>query len=210
MRGTRARAVALEHVSDPEHAVRGAAAICLGEVGTPTDLPVLFRLVEDPHPWPRSAAIYAIGRLGLIEAIPRVREELFHAAPEVRLAAIWTLGRLRDDASRANLVRLLEPTLAHPDPLVPDAEGDAAAARAADAEDRIFDTAVQALGRLRHPEEDPFVEEALWDARALFSEEELDRVARLPRVEVEGISRPPTLRDLFELALPDGSRTEGE
>ncbi|MGI0068467.1 MAG: HEAT repeat domain-containing protein, partial [Thermoplasmata archaeon] len=209
MRAPRAHDVALRRVADRSYAVRGAAAICLGEVGTPVDLPILFRLLEDTHPWPRSAAIYAIGRLGCIEAVPRVREELAHAAPEVRLAAIWTLGRLRDDASRAELVRLLEADEARLAAPAPDAEGHAAVQRTKDAEDRIFDTVVQALGRLRHPEDDPFVEEALWGARARFSEEALDRVARLPRAEVEGTPHLPTLRDLFDVALPDGPDVEG-
>lgn len=211
MRSERAREVALGRVGDRSWAVRGAAAVCLRRTGDPLDLSVLLTLLEDIHPWPRSAAIYALGELGLVEAVPRIREELRHPIADVRLAAIWALGRLKDDGARAELVHLLaaDPTEEGTEPPTLLAEGDGAIRLASDAESRMFDTAVQALGRLRRPDEDPFIEEALAVARAQLSDEELDRLARLPSAEMAVRPAIPTLRALFDQALPPEVR-EGE
>jgi len=70
-----------------------------------------------------------------------------------------------------------------------------------DAASRLFDAAVQALGRLTHGTPDPLVRRALVDARSRLSEEELDRLARLPLPEVEVDQTPPTVRALFETAI---------
>jgi len=68
---------------------------------------------------------------------------------------------------------------------------------------------VEALGRLRRADDDPFVEQALSDARSQLSEEELDRMARLPLLGGDAISTTLTLRILFETALPmDGTDDE--
>ncbi|MGC2360590.1 MAG: HEAT repeat domain-containing protein, partial [Thermoplasmata archaeon] len=183
-------------------AVRGAAAIALGATGGPEDLPTLLELLDDDHPWPRRGATYAIGRLGLSEAAPRIREELTDAVAEVRLAAVWTLGRLGDDGAREDLVRFLYGVRpGDPDEAVlalPDTEDGSPS----DADSRLFDAAVQAIGRLSQGVPDPFVYRALLDVRERLSEEELDRLARLPLPEVGADRTPPTLRSLFETAIP--------
>jgi hypothetical protein len=196
-----ARSVALEHLHDPYWSVRGAAAVALGAVGTPEDLTPLLECLRDEHPWARRGATYALGRLGLAEAAPRLRDGLHDPAAEVRLAAVWALGSLRDDGAREDLVHLLyqtQPTGAiPPSPMVvPDDR------LASDAESRLFDTAVQALGRLSHGLPDPLIHRSLVDALERLSEEELDRLARLPLPEVQPDRPAPTLRALFETALP--------
>jgi HEAT repeat protein len=196
--GDEARTVALHGLEDTAWPVRGAAAIALGAVGVSDDLARLLDLLEDDHPWPRRGATYALGHLGLAAAAPRIREELTDPAPEVRLAAVWAVGRLGDDGAREELVRLLRsgPCLeSGPAP------GDDDDVLRSDAESRLFDAIVQALGRLPHGGDDPVVQAALLAARARLPDEELDRLARLPLPEV-GEDRPvPTLRSLFEVAI---------
>jgi len=67
---------------------------------------------------------------------------------------------------------------------------------------------VQALGRLSHDLPDPLIERSLVDARDRLSEEELDRLARLPLPEVRTDLPAPTLRALFETALPSSADDE--
>ena len=61
---------------------------------------------------------------------------------------------------------------------------------------------VQALGRLSHGLPDPLIQRSLVDARERLDEEELDRLARLPLPELHADRPTPTLRTLFEMALP--------
>jgi HEAT repeat protein len=205
-----ARSAALSHTHDVSWAVRGAAAIALGAAGGLDDLPTLLELLRDDHPWPRRGATYAIGRLGLAEAAPRVREELNDPAAEVRLAAIWALGRLADDGARDELVRLLygvRPGDAD-DVGLGDTDDASDAPLRSDAESRLFDAAVQALGRLSRGSPDPQVHRALLEVRERLSEEELDRLARLPHPEIALDQAPPTLRALFEIAIPSSGEDE--
>ena len=120
----------------------------------------------------------------------------------MRLAAIWALGRLRDDGAKdaiATALRLARPSA----PLgAPMAEGDGAVRLISDAEGRLFDTALQALGRIAPSEVDPTILRAVSEARQRVEEGELDRPARLPAAEVPSPLAPPTLRTLFEVALP--------
>ncbi|MGA8663640.1 MAG: HEAT repeat domain-containing protein, partial [Thermoplasmata archaeon] len=197
--GPEARSVALRSLRDPTWPVRGAAAIALGNVGGPDDLGVLLERLRDEHAWPRRGATYALGRLGLAAAAPRIREELTDPAAEVRLAAVWALGRLGDDGAREELVRLLRSVPPQSDPS-PVPEGEESDLRS-DAESRLFDAVVQALGRLPHGVDDPFVQSALVSARARLSDEELDRLARLPLPEAGPDREPLTLRTLFEAAI---------
>jgi len=197
--GPEAHTVALGALHDPAWPVRGAAAIALGTVGGPDDLGVLLERLRDDHSWPRRGATYALGRLGLAAAAPRIREELTDLAPEVRLAAVWALGQLGDDGAREDLVRLLRSVPPEGDPS-PVPEGEEGELRS-DAESRLFDAVVQALGRLPHGVDDPFVQSALVTARAQLSDEELDRLARLPLPEVGPDREPLTLRTLFEGAI---------
>jgi HEAT repeat protein len=187
-------------LTDPYWSVRGAAGIALGNVGRPEDLPRLLERLRDDHPWPRRGAIYALGRLGLSEAAPRIREELTDDAPEVRLAAVWALGRLADDGAREELVRLLYAS--RPPDALPSVEPGDEGGLVSDAESRLFDAVVQALGRLGRGAPDPLVRRALADARDRLTEEELDRLARLPLPETAPDRAPPTVRHLFESALP--------
>lgn len=60
---------------------------------------------------------------------------------------------------------------------------------------------MQALGRLPHGLDDPFVQGALLAARSQLSDEELDRGARLPLPELTPDHPAPTLRALFEGAI---------
>jgi hypothetical protein len=203
--GDEARTVALRGLADPAWPVRGAAAIALGSVGEPDDLALLLDRLEDVHPWPRRGATYALGHLGVAAAAPRIREELEDPAPEVRLAAVWALGRLGDDGAREELVRLLRTGPApEPDPIAQEQAG-----LRSDAESRLFDAIVQALGRLPHGAEDPVVQGALLAARARLTEEELDRLARLPLPEVIDDQPGPTLRTLFEAAIATSFDDEG-
>ena len=55
---------------------------------------------------------------------------------------------------------------------------------------------------------DPLVHRALTDVRERLSEEELDRLARLPLPELLGERTPPTLRALFETAIPTSADEE--
>ncbi|MGC2034117.1 MAG: HEAT repeat domain-containing protein, partial [Thermoplasmata archaeon] len=191
-------------LTDKVWSVRGAAAECLGTIGEAEDLTALRALLEDPHPWPRRGAIYALGRLGLSEAAPRIREELADPEAEVRLAAVWSLGQLEDDGARELLVTMLR----HVRPVVGEmptfAQGTGAVKLQSDAESRLFDALVQALGRLTVGDPDPLVVRALLDARARVPEEEIERNARLPAPEVLGGHPIPTLRSLFDTALPAG------
>lgn len=202
---------ARDALEDVAWSVRGAGADVLGRIGDASDLTRLLRLLDDPHPWPRRGALYALGRLDLVEAVPRMREELRHGSPEVRLAAIWSLGRLRDDGARELLVGLLKalpvtrrpgarkPTTTAP----PDELG-------TDAEDRTFDALIQALGRIAEPTQDPAVLRVLLEARARVREDEWDRPARLPPPEQRVETALPTLRMLFDAALPVLADEEGE
>ena len=174
-----ARTAALAHTQDVAWAVRGAAAIALGAAGGIDDLPVLLALLRDDHSWPRRGATYA-------------------------------LGRLADDGARDDLLRLLygvRPGDADELALRDSDDGSDAPLRS-DAESRLFDSAVQALGRLSRGTPDPLVHRALIEVRERLSEEELDRLARLPLPEL-GVDRsPPTLRALFEIALPSSADEE--
>jgi HEAT repeat protein len=200
--GEEARAVALRALTDGAWPVRGAAAVALGGVGTADDLGHLLDRLEDEHPWPRRGATYALGQLGLAAAAPRIREELADPAPEVRLAAVWALGRLGDDGAREELLRLLR---RGPAPeRAPDPRASEDVLRS-DAESRLFDAIVQALGRLAHGTDDVVVQSALLAARARLPDEELDRQARLPLPELAETRPPPTLRLLFEAALAAAS-----
>ncbi|MGA9840116.1 MAG: hypothetical protein WBS16_06745, partial [Thermoplasmata archaeon] len=113
-----------------------------------------------------------------------------------------------DDGAREDLVRLLygvRPGEAE-EAILSDAEADGTPR--SDAESRLFDAAVQALGRLSHGVPDPLVHRALMDVRERLTDEELDRLARLPLPEV-GSDRPPlTLRALFETAIPSSADDE--
>jgi hypothetical protein len=145
--------------------------------------------------------------LDLSEAAPRIREELRHPTPEVRLAAIWALGRLRDDGAREALVALLRqlsPSGGATE-MFAQGDGDGAVRLLSDAADRLYDTTIQAIGRLR-PQEggDVLLVRALTESRAALPEEMVDRPARLPNVEVPPGTTPPTLGQLFEAALPLG------
>ena len=177
------RSVAQRHLRDPYWSVRGAAAVALGTVGTSDDLAALLEGLRDEHPSARRGATYALGRLGLTEAAPRLRDGLRDPAPEVRLAAVWALGSLRDDGARDDLVRLLYQTQPTGNGEAgPEAVGEGRSAP--DAESRLFDAVVQALGRLSQDLPDPLIQRSLVDARDRLNEEELDRLARLPLPEV--------------------------
>jgi len=203
-----ARAVALAHADDPAWSVRGAAATALGAAGGPDDLGPLLAFLRDPHPWPRRSAIYAIGRLGLTEAAPGIRDELGDPVADVRLAAIWAIGRLGDDGAREELVRLLY-GLRPGDGTARDVENAVGGGGlASDAESRLFDAVVQSLGRLARGGGDAVVHRALLDVRERLSDEELDRVARLPLPELASERGPPTLRALFDAAIPTPAEDE--
>lgn len=203
--------VCRRHLTDPVWSVRGASAELLGGFGTPDDLPRLLERLEDVHPFPRRGAIYALARLKFTEATPRIREELHHPDPEVRLAAIWALGWLRDDGAREALVtmlRQLRPSRAGVEEIYD--TGDNSVRLVSDAEARLFDTAVQAIGRLNAGEGDPLLRRALTESRARVDEEDLERPARLPTA-VESVvgARIPTLAQLFDEAIPlDGDDDE--
>jgi HEAT repeat protein len=171
-------------------------------VGDASDLGRLLERLEDLHPWPRRGAIYALGLLGLAEAAPRIREELKHSDAEVRLAAVWALGHLRDDGARdalAGLLRTARPARGMARTI---ASGDGGPRIMSDAEDRLFDSLLQALARLGGAEADRSAARALDEARQRVTEEDLERLAWLPPPETSPETVPPTLRALFEAALP--------
>jgi HEAT repeat protein len=201
LRAPEAGEIARERLHDPSWSVRGAAADCLGVAsGDGEIVRGLLEALEDPHPWPRRCALYALGRRAIGEAAPRVREELNHPVAEVRLAAIWALGRFQDDGAREPLLSLLRVTSPTRDIPLTLAQGEGAVKLLSDAEGRLFDTLVQALGRICRTASDPLVHRALAEARARLTEEELDRPARLPSPEgADGVAAP-SLRQVFDLA----------
>lgn len=115
--------------------------------------------------------------------------------------AVWALGRLRDDGARdalATMLRTMHPARTESGTY---AQGEGAVRLLSDAEGRLFDAAVQALGRLAQGENDAVVRRALVEARRRVADEELDRPARLPPPELSADSAPPTLRSLFDTAM---------
>jgi len=192
-----ARGVARRKLADPSWAVRGAAALALGHVGTLEDGAGLLPLLEDPHPWPRRGAVYALGQLGFRQGAPRVRVALEDPDPEVRLAAVWALGRLGDRRARRRLTKLLRetrPGLVHAGTTL--AESDGAVRLVSDAGSRLFGALVEAVGSLAVLSRDPEAEEALAEAERVLSEEELDRSTRLPSPLGPG-ELVPSVRALF-------------
>jgi hypothetical protein len=84
------------------------------------------------------------------------------------------------------------------------AEGDGAVRILSDAEDRMFDTLVEALGRLQESRADPKVRTALARARARLTAEEVARPALLPRPGQSQRVPVPSLGSLFDRALSEG------
>ena len=74
-----------------------------------------------------------------------------------------------------------------------------------DAPSRLFDTTIQAIGRLRTGDADLLVARALTESRSALDEDALERLARLPGFEVPPGATPPTLGQLFEAAWPTAS-----
>lgn len=199
MRAPQTREVARSKLADPSWAVRGAAALALGNVGRHDDAGALVPLLRDPSAWVRRAAVYGLGMLGLADRSPEIRGALEDPDPEVSLAAIWALGRLADRASAPRLIELLGQARPHPPShrtvLV---EGDGAVRLVSDAHSRRFDALVQALSALAARWPDPPVFAALESARRGLTEVELDRPARLPSPLGPG-EGARTLRSLFEV-----------
>jgi len=204
MRAAEGASVVRRHLDDPAWSVRGASAVALGSVGDASDLGRLLARLDDPHPWARRGAAYALGQLGLAEAAPRLRENLFDGSAEARLAAIWALGRLEDDGACDLLLATLRGEAELQKGEGPGEDEEAMGPLGSDAESRLFDATIQALGRLARGSTDPRVVPALRAVRAALSEEELDRPARLPLPERAGVDPPPSVRTLFEVAVPGG------
>jgi HEAT repeat protein len=198
MRSPLARDVARAKLRDPAWAVRGAAALALGKVGEPADVDRLVPVVRDPNPWVRRGAVYALGQLEATGSLDALRPTLDDPDPEVRLAGIWVLGRLRDSASADRLIGLLAGS--RPRDVAPRtiaAEGDGAVRLVSDAESRVFDALVEAVGSLAFGPTESASRRALAAARRDLSDPELDRPARLPSPLGPGESRR-TLRSLFD------------
>lgn len=198
MRSPLARDVARAKLSDSAWAVRGASALALGRVGDRTDAALLVPLLGDANPWVRRGAVYALGQLGATGSLDALRPALDDPDPEVRLAGIWVLGHLRDAPSASRLIDLLavtEPRESPPRTIA--TEGDSAVRLVSDAESRIFDALVQAVGSLAVGSTERDSRRALAAARRNLSDAELDRPARLPSPLGPGESRR-SLRSLFD------------
>ena len=205
LRAREAATIARERLLDKVWSVRGAAAECLGWVGGSEDLPRLLTLLDDSHMWPRRGAIYALGRLGLSSAAPRLRTQLQDPIGEIRLAAVWALGQLRDVGSRDVLIRELERADPSPKAGLTIAQGDGAVKLLSDADARLFDSTVQALGRLRRSRPDPIIDRAMRSALQRLTTRELDRPARLAPPEVHTASGKTTLKNLFDTVEVDAA-----
>lgn len=193
-----ARRVARERLSDPAWAVRGAAALALGQVGDLPDEPELRPLLRDPHPWPRRGAIYALGQLGASDAAPEIRPALDDPDPEVRLAAVWALGHLGDLASEERLARMLRTTRPTPPGRGTTlSQGEGAVRLVSDADTRMFDALVEAVGTLARRSSRGEAARALAEIVAALSEKELDRPARLPNPIGASAVLGTTLRQLI-------------
>jgi HEAT repeat protein len=200
MHAPRARSVARSKLADASWSVRGAAALALGRVGAAEDAEVLAPLLEDRNAWVRRGAIYALGQLDAVTQREPIRAALDDPDPEVRLAAIWAVGSLRDVASTARLVRLLgssRPAEGGARPIL--MEGDGAVRLVSDADGRLFDALVQAVGALAAGAGGSAARRALARARQGLSDAELDRPARLPTPLGAG-EGSVTLRHLFASA----------
>ncbi len=197
MRSPRALEVAAAKLSDRSWAVRGAAALAIGKAGRRSDAPVVVPLLRDPHPWPRRGAIYALGELRAEAARAELRRALDDEDPEVRLAAIWALGRLADLEARPRLeeeLRHLEAAPSVPGSTV--ARGEGAVRLVSDAESRLFDTLVEALGALQARTPEISTARLLVRAARRLTDEEWSRPARLP-APVGGGTPGGSRRELF-------------
>jgi HEAT repeat protein len=196
-------AVARAKLVDPAWAVRGAAALALGRVGSASDSRDLALLLDDSSGWVRRAATYALGQLKAHDQSPRVRSNLRSPDPEVQLAAIWAMGALEDHDALPELLRLLSVS----DPKGGKggrtlAEGDGAVRLVSDADLRFFDALIQAVVALARARRDPSAIESLRSARARLTNRELDQAARLPTPLGSG-QGIVTRRQLFAEVLED-------
>jgi HEAT repeat protein len=206
MRARETRAIALGKLGDESWAVRGAAALALGGSGIPADSERLAALFRDPSGWVRRGAVYGLGELGAKDQLDLVRGAIDDDDPEVQLAAVWASGRLADASAVPSLVRLLERAKPsgpfHTRTLV---EGDGAVSLTTDADERLFDALVQALGRIVHGSANSAARDALLVAARRVDPSELDRPARLP-APVGADASGTTRRALFEQGLGTGWR----
>jgi HEAT repeat protein len=178
--------------------------MALGKVGTPIDAEALTPLLRDPSAWVRRGAVYALGQLGATDSLAEIRAALNDPDPEVHLAAIWALGHLRDSVSAPAMIQLLRVTRPHGVSLLPTLmEGDGAVRLVSDADARLFDALVQAVGSLAVGPMGPSARRALATAKRRLPDAELDRPARLPTPLGSG-EGPRTLRNLFDSPELDG------
>jgi len=200
MRSPKARKVARAKLTDRSWAVRGAAALALGRVGVRSDAVSLLPLLHDPHPWPRRGSILALGRLRAVASLPEIRGALDDPDPEVRLAAVWALGHLGDARAMGKLTQLLRRTRPRSTRKGRTlSAGEGAVRLVSDADTRIFDALVEAVGSLTIKSPDPVAQRTLRDAERSLSDAELDRPARLPSPTGSG-GAGPSLRQLFARA----------
>ena len=105
----RGQAVGLleQRLADEDPAVRGAAAVGLGDLRGHEALAALLVAVEDADPHVRQMALTALGEVGDGRALPRVHRALRDARPEMRYQAVIALGLLEsDDATLAEALTL--------------------------------------------------------------------------------------------------------
>lgn len=204
MRAPEARGVARAKLTDSAWAVRGAAALALGKVGTLADGSGLVQRLADPSAWVRRAAVYALGQLNAKTRAPAIRRAFDDPDPEVQLAAIWSAGHLEDRRATPQLVRWLERAPARVTStrrtLV---EGDGAVRLVSDADERRFDALVQAVGAIASATGDPAARAAIVAAYRRVPVSELGRRVRLPTPLGVG-DDPRTLRGLFGGVLTGG------
>jgi hypothetical protein len=95
----RAKAIPLlvKRLEDEHGAVRGAAAVALGDLDATEALTSLLVAVDDDAPHVRQMAINALGEIGDERALPRLRRALKDSRPEVRYQTVIALPRIAND-----------------------------------------------------------------------------------------------------------------
>lgn len=106
--GPRATLPLIAALRDPQHPVRQAAALALGDVGDFCAVPSLVAALEDPEMAVRQAAAASLGKLGDPQATLPLLVALYDPDPRVRRMAAIALGDLADPRALADLRRVGE------------------------------------------------------------------------------------------------------
>jgi len=169
------------------------AAIALGRMKNPADLPVIIKTMQDQYPPVRLAAIYALEETGNTDAVPPLILMLEDREGEVRKATVIALGKMKDsravdpllalweaDGAFSKLVPLVEEALRqildanrNPD-VVP-----VLRQRLKSENDSLRFFVVRALGNIRNPAAVQSLIEALQDKDVMTRSEAVNGLSRI-------------------------------